>query len=137
MTHASDKGERGRNSPHEPPPRAEIKNGLSEKPESVLTIALNPHTNELNVAIVKQRLGASDPSGRQYVGMSAIPEESRYVRKGGPLRVVREEERRVSGEAYTGSDQRSEPSSGSSMGAIRFEGSKGAGIRFGEAPTLG
>ena len=139
MAHASDKGERGRNSPHEPPPRAEIKNGLSEKPETVLSVALNPHTNEMNVAIVKQRLGASDPSGRQYVGITAIPEESRYVRKGGPLRVVREEERRVSGEAstYTSTDQRSESESGSELGAIRFEGSKGAGIRFGEAPTLG
>ena len=137
MAHASDKGERGRNSPHEPPPRAEIKNGLSEKPETVLSVALNPHTNELNVAIVKQRLGASDPSGRQYVSITAIPEESRYVRKGGPLRVVREEERRVRSEAYTSSDQRPEPPSGSELGTIRFEGSKGARIRFGEAPTLG
>lgn len=85
MAHMSDKGERGKNAPHEPGPRSEIKNGLSEKPEVILSLALNPFTNEMHAAVVKNRLGKSDPSGRQYATIQAIPEQSRYVRKGEPI----------------------------------------------------
>lgn len=127
MAHATDKGERGRNSPHEPPPRSEIKNGLTEKPETVLTLGLNPHTDALNVAIVKQRLGPSDPSGRQYASVTSVADESRYVRVGQPL------ERRVeSDDKDESTDQREESESRSGLGAIRFDKPKETRIRFGE-----
>lgn len=97
MAHMSDKGERGRNAPHEPGPRSEIKNGLSEKPETILSMALNPHTDEMHIALVKNRLGAADPSGRQYATIQAYPEESRYERKGGVNHVSRSSDGVVSG----------------------------------------
>lgn len=125
LSHATDKGERGRSSPHEPPPRSEIKNGMSEKPETVLTLGLNPFTDELNIAIVKQRLGKSDPSGRQYVSVRSVSDQSRYERIGAPVSV----EVTLNGSDKS-SDQREEPASGSSVGDTDSQKPQGEGLRL-------
>ena len=131
MAHATDKGEKGRNSPHEPPPRSEIKNGMSEKPETILAIALNPFKQQLNVAIVKQRLGPSDPSGQQYASITAVADQSRFERNGYPS--VREV---TSGEDTSAATQREESPSGSSVGVGRTEGTAESGIRRREVAPL-
>ena len=78
LHHATDKGYEVSSDPYAPPARKEIKNGMSEKPEQVLTVGLNGNTNEFKVANVKQRLGRSDPTGRSYATLLAIPAQSRY-----------------------------------------------------------
>lgn len=63
-----------------PAPISSVKNGLSEKPQIVLGVALGvqmvPH--ELRVAILKQREGASDPSGRDYARIGADPARTTF-----------------------------------------------------------
>lgn len=54
---------------HYPPGRDEIKNKLGEKPQQTLTVAINTQDNELNVAIVKQRMGPCWPKADKYVAL--------------------------------------------------------------------
>lgn len=76
LHHASDKGD---SMVGAPPARKEIKNGLAEKPQLVLTVALSTEIGaELRVAIVKQRSGRSDPAARSYVRLKARPELCRF-----------------------------------------------------------
>lgn len=78
MHHASDKGATAQSDPFSPPPRGEIKGGLSEKPELSLTVALNPHDMAYRIACVKQRSGPSDPSAQTYASIRAIPDQNRF-----------------------------------------------------------
>ena len=135
MSHATDKGERGKNSPHEPPPRSEIKNGMSEKPETVLTVALNPHTEEMNVAIVKQRLGFQDASARQYVSLKAVPAESRYERKGGITYKPTGMRETDGGEDTGAAQERQEQGQGSGLGTGGSEGTTSTWLRRGAATS--
>lgn len=80
LHHATDKGQDATSDPYAPPARKDIKNGMSEKPEQVLTVGLNGNTNEFKVANVKQRMGRSDPTARSYATLKAIPAQSRYER---------------------------------------------------------
>lgn len=78
MHHASDKSWDAKADPWKPPSRAEIKNGLSEKPELCLSVALNADTLVFNIAVVKQREGAQDPTGRTWRSMRCQPEYTRF-----------------------------------------------------------
>ena len=76
--HATDKSERGDMMPGKPPSRREVKNGVAEKPQVMFTVALDPESQELRIAVVKQRLGKSDPSASDYVRLQAYPEATRF-----------------------------------------------------------
>lgn len=78
LHHASDKSQDASSDPFNPPARKEIKNGMSEKPESVLTVALNPHSHLFQVAVTKNRMGAQDPTGRTTAKFRARPAETRF-----------------------------------------------------------
>lgn len=78
MHHATDKSDRQRKEPWKPPSRAEIKNGLGEKPEMVLGVALEPDTNVFRVACLKQRMGRCDPSGESFAVIRADPARTRF-----------------------------------------------------------
>lgn len=76
LHHASDKGA---SMVGAPPARSEIKNGLGEKPQATLTVALARDLGvELRVAVVKQRNGRDDPAAKSYVRFKAQPELTRY-----------------------------------------------------------
>ena len=75
LHHATDKTD----SPVDAPPsRRDIKNGLSEKPEQILTVNSNPFKGEFAVAVVKQRLGRQDPTARDHVKLRSVLDESRF-----------------------------------------------------------
>ena len=78
LHHASDKSMNARSDPYSPPGRDEIKNGLGEKPELVLGVALDPHNQDYRIAPLKQRMGKCDPTGRSFVVMKAVPELTRF-----------------------------------------------------------
>lgn len=81
MHHASDKAWEAKTDPWSPPSRDQIKGGLSEKPEVSLSVALDPNTLNFNVAIVKQRMGAQDPSARRFAVLRCEPSVTRFHRK--------------------------------------------------------
>lgn len=78
MHHASDKSWEAKTDPWAPPGRQEIKNGLSEKPEATLTVALDPTNLTYRIAVPKQRMGRSDPSARDYVVLKADPARTMF-----------------------------------------------------------
>lgn len=78
MHHASDKSWEAKTSPWTPPSREQIKGGLSEKPELSLSVALDPHSMQFKVAIIKQRTGWNDPSAGTYDCLRAVPEYTRF-----------------------------------------------------------
>lgn len=78
LHHASDKSWNAEKAPYDPPSRQEVKGGLSEKPELSLTVALDPQTMEYKVAVVKQRMGPSDPTARRFARLTAEPERTRF-----------------------------------------------------------
>ena len=78
LHHASDKSWDAKSDPYSPPARSEIKNGLGEKPELVLGVAINPHDHSYRVAVLKQRQGPSDPTGRSSTLLRARPELTRF-----------------------------------------------------------
>lgn len=78
LHHASDKSWEAKADPWRPPSRDQVKGGLSEKPELSLSVALDPHTYEFNVACIKQRMGPSDPTAQSYVALRCYPEQTRF-----------------------------------------------------------
>ena len=82
LHHATDKSDMARNYSTQPPSRADIKNGMSEKPQLILGVALDPHVKpvQMKVAILKQRMGPSDQTGKIYGTLDAVPEETRFMR---------------------------------------------------------
>lgn len=82
MHHASDKVWDAKAHPWSPPSRDQIKNGLAEKPELSLTVALNPETLEYQIAVVKQRMGPSDPTATQVARLRCEPELTRFHKRG-------------------------------------------------------
>jgi hypothetical protein len=79
LHHASDKSWDARIDPWAPPSRDQIKNGLAEKPEMCLTVALDPTSNEYKVACVKQRMGPCDPTARSYASLLCQPRITRFA----------------------------------------------------------
>jgi len=78
LHHATDKGWEAKSSPWSPPSRDQVKGGLSEKPELSLSVALDPQSYAYNIAIIKQRMGRSDPSAQTYCTLRAYPEHTRF-----------------------------------------------------------
>lgn len=78
LHHASDKSWSAQSDPWSPPSRDQIKNGLSEKPELSLTVALDPNSLEYKIACVKQRMGPSDPTARNYAVIRCEPDKTRF-----------------------------------------------------------
>ncbi len=78
LHHASDKSWEAKTDPWKPPARSEIKNGMAEKPELTLGVALDPQSFEYNIAVLKQRMGPSDPTGRGYVTIRCEPDKTRF-----------------------------------------------------------
>lgn len=78
LHHASDKSWEAKSSPWSPPSRDQVKGGLSEKPELSLSVALNPQSYEYNIAVIKQRMGPSDPTAQRYVTIRCEPETTRF-----------------------------------------------------------
>ena len=83
--HATDKTEKGELLPGQPPSRREIKNGGSEKPQLILTVALYSEegmAQELRVACVKQRSGKSDVAAKDIIRLMADPARTRFWPRG-------------------------------------------------------
>ena len=77
LHHATDKSQTATGNA---PSRGEIKNGMSEKPQLVLTVALAQSLgSELRVACVKQRNGRSDPGAQSPVRLRADPSTTTYT----------------------------------------------------------
>nr|WP_273482689.1 AAA family ATPase [Kribbella italica] len=78
MHHASDKSWDAKADPWNPPSRDQVKGGLSEKPELSLSVALDPNTLEYKVACLKQRMGPSDATGRNFAVLRCEPDKTRF-----------------------------------------------------------
>lgn len=78
LHHASDKSWEAKSDPWVPPSRDQVKGGLSEKPEVSLSVALDPHSLDYRVAIIKQRMGPCDPTAKSYDFMRAEPQYTRF-----------------------------------------------------------
>lgn len=78
LHHASDKGENAKKNPWQPPPREEIKGGMSEKPELALSVAYDGHSGLYRIACIKQRMGPSDQTGMTYATLRAEPEYTQF-----------------------------------------------------------
>lgn len=81
LHHATDKSDAARMDPFNPPARHEIKNGVAEKPELALGIAYDDRTRQFKIATLKQRMGKSDASGRNFVSIECEPEYARFKPK--------------------------------------------------------
>lgn len=78
LHHASDKGDNAKKNPHLPPPRDEIKGGMSEKPELALSVAFDGHTSLYRIACLKQRMGPSDQTAMTYATLRADPARTQF-----------------------------------------------------------
>ena len=78
LHHASDKSWEAQSDPWSPPSRDQVKGGLSEKPELSLSVALDPTSMAYKVACIKQRMGPSDPTGRNYATLLCKPEVTQF-----------------------------------------------------------
>ena len=88
MHHASDKGWEAKSNPWNPPSRDQIKGGMSEKPELTLSVAINPKSYEFHIAVLKQRMGPSDPTAQSYATIRADPERTRFLPYGQTLTTI-------------------------------------------------
>jgi hypothetical protein len=88
MHHASDKTWDARTDPWRPPSRDQIKNGLAEKPDLTLSVGLNPKSFEFYIAVLKQRMGPSDPTAQSYATIRADPERTRFAAYGQTLTTI-------------------------------------------------
>lgn len=78
LHHATDKSREAKYDPSMPPSREQVKGGLSEKPELSLSVALQPNTLEYRIAVIKQRMGPSDPTAQNYVTLRADPARTQF-----------------------------------------------------------
>ncbi len=78
LHHASDKTFNAREDPWHPPSRDQLKNGLAEKPEMVLSVALDPSSHVFRIAVLKQRSGRSDPTANLNAALRCYPETSSF-----------------------------------------------------------
>lgn len=82
MHHATDKSKRATEDPFMPPNRSEVKGGLAEKPALSLSVALDPFTMDYHIAVLKQRMGPSDPTAQRYATITCEPALTRFHAKG-------------------------------------------------------
>lgn len=85
LHHASDKSWEAKSDPWAPPSRDQVKNGLAEKPELCLAVALNPRSLEYKIACIKQRMGPQDPTAQTTASIRCIPDRTRFARWGEEL----------------------------------------------------
>lgn len=78
LHHASDKTEAAKKDAWQPPARHEIKGGMAEKPELVLTVAFDNTSSNYRVACVKQRMGPSDQNAQTYATLRADPARTQF-----------------------------------------------------------
>ncbi|WP_394615864.1 AAA family ATPase [Lentzea sp. JNUCC 0626] len=78
LHHASDKSWEAKSDPWTPPSRDQVKGGLSEKPELSLSVALDPMSLEYKIAVIKQRMGPSDPTARSFATLLCEPNKTRF-----------------------------------------------------------
>ena len=78
LHHCTDKPKDRTREVYLPPPRADIKNGLAEKPERVLTVATNSMDLRFRAAPVAQRDGVSDASGNTFAVLQSEPQLTRF-----------------------------------------------------------
>jgi replicative DNA helicase len=78
LHHASDKSWEAKSDPWAPPSRDQVKGGLSEKPELSLSVALDPASHVYRVAVIKQRMGPSDPTAKRCAVLRCHPEVTRF-----------------------------------------------------------
>jgi|GEM_PF-1677538 len=78
LHHASDKTWEAKADPWKPPSRDQIKGGMSEKPELVLSVAIDPQSFAYRIACLKQRMGPSDPTGNTTALLRADPERTQF-----------------------------------------------------------
>lgn len=64
-----------------PPAKADLKNKLSELPELILTVALDPVEQIYRVAVVASRTGKSDSTGGSYTELSVDMEKCTFSAK--------------------------------------------------------
>ena len=82
LHHATDKSFDAKTDPYNPPSRADVKGGMSEKAELTLGVALDPYSMDYKIATLKAREGPCDPTGRTFQSLRAEPELTRFHRKG-------------------------------------------------------
>lgn len=80
LHHATDKSDMARKYSTDPPSRSDIKNGMTEKPQLILGVSLDPNTMHFKIAILKQRMGPSDQTGAVKGILDAEPEKTRFKR---------------------------------------------------------
>jgi RecA-family ATPase len=61
-----------------PAPRRGVQGKVSQLPEIVLTVALDPSNNRFGVACVANRGGACDPTGKRFVKLKSEPNLCRF-----------------------------------------------------------
>lgn len=91
LHHATDKSDQARNYSTDPPTRSDIKNGMTEKPQLILGVSLDPHAApkpHMKVAILKQRMGPSDQTGKVGGRLFAIPDQTRFEKYTTPTQVL-------------------------------------------------
>ena len=55
--------------PFAPPSRRSVQGKVNQLPEQILSVAMNPKENQFRIAAVKNRHGAHDPTGEEYVSL--------------------------------------------------------------------
>lgn len=70
-----------------PPPLSALQGKVSQLPEIVLGVALNPDDNSFRIAPVKVRSGKSDKSGNTYITLSADPSRANFMPYQQPIHV--------------------------------------------------
>ena len=55
--------------PFAPPSRRSVQGKVNQLPEQILSVAMNPKENQFRIAAVKNRHGAHDPTGEEFVSL--------------------------------------------------------------------
>ena len=58
--------------------KRDILGKVSQLPEVILSVALDNYRNEMRIAVVKNRNGKCDPSGRSYMSLQCVPEHGGF-----------------------------------------------------------
>lgn len=78
LHHATESSPNAIMNPDCPPARSEIANKLGQKPELILTIAMDPQDSSVNVACVKNRAGPADAAARRWRRLRVDPVLTRF-----------------------------------------------------------
>jgi len=70
-----------------PPPLSALQGKVSQLPEIVLGVALDPDANAFRIAPVKVRSGKSDKSGGTYITLTADPARANFLPQQQPIHV--------------------------------------------------